>query len=142
MAKIKHIAIATQDAEKTARFYKEVFDLKEVGKIDGANASGYYLTDGNVNLAILNFKNDQVTGPEYGTEYSGIHHIGFQVENLEEIDRKLANAESKPRHDINQALGVGMDKSRHANVESKYGGPEGVIIDVSETGWVGTSEEG
>jgi len=56
MAKIKHIAIATQDAEKTARFYKEVFDLKEVGKIDGANASGYYLSDGNVNLAILNSK--------------------------------------------------------------------------------------
>ena len=63
MAKIKHIAIATQDEEKVAKFYKEVFGLKEVGKIDGANASGYYLTDGNVNLAILNFKNDQVTGP-------------------------------------------------------------------------------
>ena len=63
MAKINHIAIATPDAEKTARFYKEVFDLKEASKIDGANASGYYLTDGNVNLAILDFKNDQVTGP-------------------------------------------------------------------------------
>ena len=65
MAKINHIAIATPDAEKTARFYKEVFDLKEASKIDGANASGYYLTDGNVNLAILDFKNDQVTGPVY-----------------------------------------------------------------------------
>ncbi len=61
----KHIAIATQDAEKTARFYREVIDLKEASKIDGANAFGYYLTDGNVNLAILDFKNDQVTGPVY-----------------------------------------------------------------------------
>ena len=68
MAKINHIAIATQDAEKTARFYREVIDLKEAGKIDGANASGYYLTDGNVNLAILEFKNDQVTGPVYGRD--------------------------------------------------------------------------
>ena len=59
MAKIKHIASATQDADKTARFYREVFDLKEVGKIDGATASGYYLSDGNVKLAILNFKNDR-----------------------------------------------------------------------------------
>ena len=66
MAKIKHIAIATQDADNTARFYVEVLGLTEVGKIDGANASGYYLTDGNINLAILNFKNDQVAGPEYG----------------------------------------------------------------------------
>ena len=68
MAKINHIAIATQDAEKTARFYREVFDLKQASKIDGANASGYYLTDGNVNLAILEFKNDQVTGPVYSRD--------------------------------------------------------------------------
>ena len=139
MAKIKHIAIATQDEEKVAKFYKEVFGLKEVGKIDGANASGYYLTDGNVNLAILNFKNDQVTGPEYGTEYSGIHHIGFQVESLDDINAKLSEAGSEARDDINQALGVGMGKSSHTNVEAKYSAPEGVIIDVSETGGVGTS---
>ena len=44
--------------------------------------------------------------------------------------------------DMTSPRDVGMDKSRHANVEAKYGGPEGVIIDVSETGWVGTSEEG
>ena len=139
MAKIKHIAIATQDEEKVAKFYKEVFGLKEVGKIDGANASGYYLTDGNINLAILNFKNDQVTGPEYGKEYSGIHHIGFHVESLDEINTKLLAAGSEARDDINQALGVGMGKPSHTNVEAKYGAPEGVIIDVSETGWVGTS---
>ena len=28
--------------------------------------------------------------------------------------------------------------ARHANVEVKYGGPNGEILDVSETGWVGT----
>jgi hypothetical protein len=32
-----------------------------------------------------------------------------------------------------------MDRRGHGNVEVKYGGPDGVIIDVSETGWVGTS---
>ena len=69
MAQIKHIAIATQDAAKTAQFYKEVFGLVEVEKLDSPNASGYYLTDGNINLAILDFKNDQVTGPEYGKDY-------------------------------------------------------------------------
>jgi catechol 2,3-dioxygenase-like lactoylglutathione lyase family enzyme len=139
MAKIKHIAIATQDAEKTAKFYTEVFGLQEIAKIDGPGASGYYLSDGDINLAILNFKQDEVAGAEYGKAFSGFHHIGFQVENLEEITEKLAEAGSRPRDDINRALGVGMDRSRHANVEVKYGGPDGVIIDVSETGWVGTS---
>lgn len=139
MAKIKHIAIATQDAEKTAKFYTEVFGLQEIAKIDSPGASGYYLSDGDINLAILNFKKDEVAGTEYGKEFSGFHHIGFQVESLEEITEKLAGAGSMPRDDINRALGVGMDRSRHANVEVKYGGPDGVIIDVSETGWVGTS---
>lgn len=139
MPKIKHIAIATQDVDKTARFYIDVFGLQEIGKIDNPNASGYYLSDGDINVAILNFKNDDVAGVERGKEYSGLHHIGFQVENLEEIAEKLAAANSKPRDDINKALGVGMSRTRHANVEVKYGGPDGVVVDVSETGWVGTS---
>jgi catechol 2,3-dioxygenase-like lactoylglutathione lyase family enzyme len=80
MAKIKHIAIATQDPEKTANFYKDVFGLEEVGKVSGENAEGYYLSDGNVNIAILRFKNETVAGEEFGTGYSGIHHIGFQVD--------------------------------------------------------------
>ena len=98
------------------------------------------MSDGNINMAILNFKNDQVTGQEYGKEYSGLHHIGFQVESLEEIATKLSDAGSGPREEINKALGVGMGEPRHSNVEVKYGGPDGVIIDVSETGWVGTSK--
>lgn len=138
MAQIKHIAIATQDAEKTAKFYIEVFGLKEIAKVDSPNAKGYYLSDGNINLAILDFQNDQVAGPEYGQTYSGIHHIGFEVESLEEITAKLEKVNSKPREDINQALGVGMPGARHDNVEVKYSGPNGEIIDVSQTGWVGT----
>jgi glyoxylase I family protein len=138
MAQIKHIAIATQDADATAKFYKEVFGLREIAKLDSPNAKGYYLSDGNINFAILDFQNDQVAGPEYGKTYSGIHHIGFEVESLEEIAEKMRAADSAPRDDINQALGVGMPGAHHSNVEVKYGGPDGVILDVSETGWVGT----
>ena len=138
MAQIKHIAIATQDAEKTAKFYKDVFGLREVAKIDGENAKGFFLSDGNINLAILDFQNDQVAGAERGKDYSGIHHIGFEVESLEEIAEKMKAANAQPRDDINQALRLGTPAHGASNVEVKYGGPEGVIIDVSETGWVGT----
>ena len=140
MPKIKHIAIATQDAEKTARFYIDVFGLKEIGKVDSPNASGYYLSDGDINMAILDFKNDAVAG-ERGKEYSGIHHIGFQVESLEEMTARLTAAGSEPMHEVNKALGVGMGHhGAHAsNVEVKYTGPDGVMVDVSESGWVGTS---
>lgn len=139
MPKIKHIAIATQDADATAKFYIEVFGMKEIAKIDNPNTTGYYLSDGDLNLAILNFKNDQVAGVERGQGWSGLHHIGFQVESLEDIAAKLAAAGSQPRDDINQALGVGYGRPRHSNVEVKYTAPDGVTVDVSETGWVGTS---
>lgn len=136
MPKIKHIALSTQDVDKTAEFYIQVFGMKEIAKIDSPGARGYYLSDGDINLAILNFKNDAVAGVERGKGYSGIHHIGFQVESLEAIAEKLTEAGSRPRDDVNEALGVGH--GRYANVEVKYSGPDGVMLDVSETGWVGT----
>jgi glyoxylase I family protein len=137
MAKIKHIALTTQDPDATAKFYMDVFGMKEVGKIDNPNTRGYFLTDGDLNLAILKFKNDAVAGVERGKDWTGIHHFGFQVESLESIAGKLAAVGAQPRDDINAALGVG-GAGRYANVEVKYTGPDGVTVDVSETGWVGT----
>jgi glyoxylase I family protein len=139
MPKIKHIAISTQDVDKTAKFYMDVFGMKEIARVNSPGAEGYYLSDGDLNLAILHFKNDAVAGVERGREWSGIHHIGFQVESLEAITERLAAAGAKPRDDINQALGVGHGRREGGNVEVKYSGPDGVTVDVSETGWVGTS---
>ena len=108
MAQIRHIAIQTQDEEATKRFYVENFGLKEVRKLDSARTSGYFLTDGHINLAILRFKNDVIAGAERGKGWSGIHHIGFQVESLDEMIEKLEQSgAAKPRDDINAALGVG-----------------------------------
>lgn len=139
MGKIKHIAISTQDPDKAAKFYIDVFGLKQIAKINSPGATGYHLTDGDINLALLKFKNDQVAGVKEGKEYKGLHHIGFEVENLEETSKKMESADAPIRDDINQVLDVGMDKPRHVNVEVKFSGPDGVIIDVSETGWAGTA---
>jgi catechol 2,3-dioxygenase-like lactoylglutathione lyase family enzyme len=139
MSRIKHIALSTQDPEKTARFYVDVFGLKQIGRVDHPAVSGFFLSDGELNLAVLKFKNDAVAGAERGKGFSGIHHIGFQVDSLEAIAERLAAAGSERRDDVNEALGVGHGDQRYANVEVKYGGPDGVMLDVSETGWVGTS---
>ena len=139
MAKIKHIAISSQNPDKTAEFFKNVFDLEEVGAVDSANASGYYLSDGNVNLAILNFHNDIVTGPEFDSDYAGIHHIGFQVDDAEATEARLKQNDSQPMDDVNDALHSGMGSGHGGmNVETKFAGPEGIMIDISQSGWVGT----
>src|SRR6266849_937971 len=63
MAKIRHIALATKDPDKVANFYKAAFDMKEVGRAGPPNPKpgqvyGVYLSDGVLNMAILNFGND------------------------------------------------------------------------------------
>ena len=141
MARIRHIAIQTQDEEATKQFYVESFGLKVVSKLNSERTSGYFLTDGHINLAILRFKNDVIAGAERGKGWSGIHHIGFQVENLEEVAAKLEQSgAAKPRADINVALGLGAGGAAagHGNVEVRYIGPDNVNFDVSQTGWDGT----
>ena len=142
MAQIRHIAIQTQDEEATKNFYVDNFGLKVVRKLNSERTSGYFLTDGHINLAILHFKNDVVAGVERGKGWSGIHHIGFQVESLEQMVTRLEKSgTAKPRDDINAALGIGasgVSSAGHGNVEMRYAGPDNVNFDISQTGWIGT----
>ena len=105
MAKIKHIAIRTPNPEKTAAFYKEVFGLEEVGRA----RAGYYLSDGYINLAILQ-SHDQGTGesPRDVPGYAGIDHFGFLVDDVDETCKKLEEAGAKAtmgRVDLGHASG-------------------------------------
>jgi catechol 2,3-dioxygenase-like lactoylglutathione lyase family enzyme len=135
MPKLRHVALTTHDVEKTAKFYIEVFGMKEMGKINDPGTVGCFLSDGEINLAILSFKNDQAAGIERGKAFTGIHHIGFEVEDMTAIQDKLATAGATRRRDVEQALGV-VEGARKHNVEVKYTGADGVMLDVSETGWI------
>ena len=97
MARIKHIAIATADPAKTAQFYKEVFDLEEISPVDSPLADGYYLSDGHINLAILNFKSLEAADMgEDGLSFTGFHHFGFQVDDAEATCSKLDDIGARP----------------------------------------------
>jgi catechol 2,3-dioxygenase-like lactoylglutathione lyase family enzyme len=139
MAKIKHIALSTQDPEKTAAFYKDTLGLQEVGKVDSPLAEGYYLTDGSINVAILKFKDDRAADKPEGVNFVGLHHFGFKVEDLEATEARLQAANADKRPQINMAMS--SPGTSHRNYEVKYRGPDGVIFDISSTGWVGTSDD-
>ncbi len=55
MAKIKHIALTTKDPAEVAAFYKEAFGLQEIRR---SKSGAVFLTDGYINLAILNWKTE------------------------------------------------------------------------------------
>jgi len=132
MARIRHIALTTENPAKTAAFYKEAFGLKEVRRSPNG---AVFLSDGHINLAILNFKtNKSADVGAHGENFSGIHHFGFEVEDLDEAAAKLERAEGQ-RLEEKEGLGIEMAAGGHRNFEMKWAGPDGVVIDISHTGW-------
>jgi len=136
MARIKHIALTTQNPEKVAAFYKEAFGLQEIRR---SSNGAVFLTDGYINLAILNWKTekDADVGAN-GPNFSGIHHFGFQVESLDEACERLEDAQAQ-QLTTRDGLDSMMAAGGHRNFEMKWAGPDGVVLDISHTGWAGTA---
>src|SRR5213083_1855609 len=103
MPRIKHIALTTKDPAETAAFYKEAFGLQEIRR---APNGAVFLTDGYINVAILNWKTEKSADVgAHGPNFSGIHHFGFEVEDLDEASRKLeaAHGERLEAKDVSDA---------------------------------------
>src|SRR2546428_5656874 len=133
MARIRHIAIATRDPEATKRFYIEGLGLKEVGKVNSPTSEGYYLSDGYVNFAILKFKYDDPAITEGTFRYIGIHYFGVEIEDMEEARTRIEKAGA-----VHRSYPGTEEMAKRGNVEVKCTGPDGVTIDLSEHGWLGT----
>jgi predicted enzyme related to lactoylglutathione lyase len=131
MARLRHFAIVVRDLEKAARFYEGVFDLKRVGEETLDFASAIYLTDGVINLALLNYKGSRGSGLADAGNFVGAHHFGFQVEDLEKTQKKIESLGGTFFFDL------GNDEEKE-NFERKFKDPDGIIFDISKKGWLGT----
>ena len=91
MARIKHIALVTDDPVATAEFYKRHFGLTELYRRPGnTGESGVWLSDGYIYFAILKYGDADAPklGPGQTSDMRGIHHIGFQVDDLAATDKQ------------------------------------------------------
>ena len=132
MPRIKHIALTTKEPAKVADFYKEAFGMQEIRR---APNGAVFLTDGYINLAILNWKTEKSADVgANGPNYSGIHHFGFEVEDLDAAAERLERAHGE-RLEEKAGLDMEMAAGGHRNFEMKWAGPDGVVIDISHTGW-------
>ena len=93
MPRIRHIALTTADPAKTAAFYKEAFGMREIRR----NPRGaVFLTDGYINLAILTHKTEKDADVgAHGPNFDGIHHFGFEVEDLDAAADNLEKADGR-----------------------------------------------
>lgn len=128
MAKLRHLAIACKDPDAMADFYMKAFDFKLVRTGDGTLAYGHHISDGTIDLAILRFKSDQIGK---GMDYTGLHHFGILVEDIDEAQKAALALGGKHYMDQENA-------DRTGGFEVKLYGPEGVLFDVAEHPWTGS----
>src|SRR5262245_34427455 len=96
MARIKHLAILTEDVEKLVKFYTSAFGLKIVSGIGIAT----YLSDGHINLAIIPIEPERkIEGAQLKP---GLYHFGFEVDDVaglreacKELNARLASTKDR-----------------------------------------------
>jgi len=117
MAKLRHLALLTRQPAKMADYYKRVFDMKEMYKTKNGSV---HLSDGEVNLAILNANDPKEPGHP-----DGLYHFGFHVDDSQETAKR-----------IKEIHPAGAPKEREATyAEGRGCDPDGNLIDISSTGW-------
>ena len=136
MPQIRHIALATNDPQKTAAFYKEAFGFRQIAETKLSNdpnqlAYGVYLTDGTLNIAVRKFKNVDQLGR--GLDYVGLHHFGIEV--ADDLDGWIKKVESHGADCFMRR----PESLKDVFFETKVRGPDGVVFDVSEHPWAGTA---
>src|ERR1700751_3747322 len=137
MARLRHFAVCVKDLEKAAKFYENVFELKRIGREDLDIGSAIYMSDGVINLALLNFTGaagSKASDLKDPGAHVGAHHFGFQVDDLAETQRRIEANGGKFFFDLGE--------ERHGNFERKFKDPDGVIFDISKHGWQGTDGYG
>jgi catechol 2,3-dioxygenase-like lactoylglutathione lyase family enzyme len=138
MARIRHIALVTDDPAKTAEFYKTHFGLTELyRRPTNTGEKGVWLSDGYIYFAILKY--GEPGAPKLGegqkSDLRGIHHIGFYVDDEQETAKSLEGASFGP---IPMERPEGRPEPMEGGpggVNLKYYGPDAVQIDIRSRGW-------
>ena len=126
MEKLRHIALSVSDPEAAATFFEQAFGMTRAGRA----MRGWYMTDGVMNVALLNFKDEAVPGYEKLKDVRGVIHFGMWVDNLEEAEKKVIAAGGT-------YLTGRKETDPNVFYEVKYRTPDGIVFDITESGWKG-----
>lgn len=126
MEKLRHIALSVSDPEAAAQFFEQAFGMTRAGRA----MRGWYMTDGVMNVALLNFKDENVPGYEKLKDVRGVIHFGMWVDNLEEAEKRVVAAGGT-------YLTGRKETDPNVFYEVKYRTPDGIVFDITESGWKG-----
>ena len=123
--KLRHIAISVPDKEKAAKFYEETFGFERVSESRVATR----LSDGVMNMTLLQFETDADAGDERGKDFVGVHHFGIWVDDIDTTKQRI-EAQGGKYH-------PGPTGVTPAGAEHKFRDPYNIVFDISTHGWDG-----
>lgn len=129
MAKLRHIALSVSNPEAAAKFFEEAFGMTRAGNA----MRGVYMTDGVINVALLDFKDEPVPGG-FPKGHTGVIHFGMWVDNLEEAEATITAAGGT-------YLTGRKETDPNVYYEVKYRTPDSIVFDITETGWKGAVKD-
>jgi catechol 2,3-dioxygenase-like lactoylglutathione lyase family enzyme len=120
MARLSYIAIICREPEQLEQYYQRWFGFEELRR---TVAGTIYLTDGTTTMGLL----QQGAANGEDSQELGLHHIGFEVESVRDVERRLREV------DPSQRLQPRPAEDPYA--EYRIVDPEGILIDLSEKGF-------
>jgi predicted enzyme related to lactoylglutathione lyase len=127
MARLRHIALVVKDLERSADFYVKAFGLARSELSESATARRIFLSDGEINIALLQYKGTLGSGLDDPESFTGLHHFGFQVDDLEQSQARIEDAGATFYFDLGTPEEVGFER--------KFRDPDGIIFDINTKGW-------
>jgi lactoylglutathione lyase len=122
VARMRHIELLVTDPEASAQFFENAFGMKRAGKA----GRGLYMSDGVINVALLK------VNPE--KEKAGLFHFGMWVDDLDEASKVVEKAGGS-------YLMGRPDGNPNSFYEVKFQGPDGIVFDLTHSGWRGAVKE-
>ena len=95
---IEHIGIAVKSIDKRSPFWEHVLGIKSTGRekvLDEGVETGIYDIGGGKIELLESVKSDSTIQKFIRNKGEGIHHICFEVENIQKSIKQLQNAEVK-----------------------------------------------
>ena len=128
--RIDHIAIAVNDIDDVARFYTDTLklDLSGVEVVTGQKAKVGFLKIGESNIELVQPASDDSPLVKFlETRGPGIHHICFEVEDIQQEVEELKKQGARM---IDETPRPGAHNTRVAFIHPKSSG--GVLIELNE----------
>ena len=127
MAKLRHIAMQVPDLEKAAAFYESVFELDRVAEAESPVGNAIMLSDGLMNLTLLNFP-EGTKGGVNGPDWAGLHHFGMVVDDKDATTARIEKAGGTFFMELSGDY-PGVE------AETKFKDPNGIVFDIAEHEW-------